>query len=78
VAVLPAHEVGRRSIVAEGFQDFTVALQLALMVPPDHQAIAWLCAQSWTFSHRDPSLLLELESLRRGAMDATFRRQSTL
>jgi hypothetical protein len=73
VSVLPAHDVGRRAIVAEHFQDLTVALLLSLMVPPDHEAIAWSCAQNRIFSHLDPSLSLELESLRRGTMDATFR-----
>jgi hypothetical protein len=45
VAILPAHEVGRRPIVAKYRQDLSVALLLSLMVPSDNQAIAWPCPQ---------------------------------
>jgi hypothetical protein len=45
VSVLPAHEVGRRSVVAEHLHYLTVTLLFPLMVPSDHQAIAWPGAQ---------------------------------
>jgi hypothetical protein len=45
MSVLPAHEVGRCSIVAEHLHDLTVTLLFSLMVPADHQAIAFPSAQ---------------------------------
>jgi hypothetical protein len=45
VTVLPAHEVWRRSILAQHLQDLAVTLLLPLVVPPHDQAIPGACAQ---------------------------------
>jgi hypothetical protein len=45
VSVVPSHEVGRRSVLAEHPEDLGVALRLPLMMSPDDQAIARLRSQ---------------------------------
>jgi hypothetical protein len=39
MAVLPANEVGRRSILAEHLKNLSVPLRLPLMMSPDYEAI---------------------------------------
>jgi hypothetical protein len=46
VTIIPAYVVGRRSIVAKHLQDLAVTLPLPLVVSPDHQTVAWACAQA--------------------------------
>jgi hypothetical protein len=45
VAVLPAHQVRRRPVLAEHLENLTVARQLALVMPANHQTIAWACPE---------------------------------
>lgn len=45
VAVFPAHEIGRRSVLAKHFDYLCVALWLSQMMPANNQAIPWFCAQ---------------------------------
>ena len=45
VPVIPAYEVGGRSMVAEHLHDLAVTLRLPLVVSPDHQAITRACVQ---------------------------------
>lgn len=45
MAVLPANEVWRRSILAEHLENLSVTLWLSLVMSPDYEAITWACAQ---------------------------------
>jgi hypothetical protein len=45
MAIFPAHEVGRCSVLAKYLEDLGVALRLPLMMPANDQAIARLGPQ---------------------------------
>jgi hypothetical protein len=45
VAILPAHEVGGRAVLAKHLQYLAITLLFSLMVPADDEAIAWSCPQ---------------------------------
>jgi hypothetical protein len=45
VPVFPAHQIGRRSVLAKHFENLGVALRLSLTMTADHKAIPWLRSQ---------------------------------
>jgi hypothetical protein len=45
VAVLPAHQIGRRPVLAEYLQNLGIAIRLSLAMPTNDQAITRLGSQ---------------------------------
>jgi hypothetical protein len=45
VAILPAHDVGRRAVVTQHLEDLAVALGFAYVMPPDYQAVTRICSE---------------------------------
>jgi hypothetical protein len=43
--IVPAHDKGRRAVIAQDLEDLAVSRRLAKMVAVDYQAVARACAE---------------------------------
>ncbi len=47
MAILPAHDVGRRAVVTSDLEDLAISVRFAHVMSLDYQAITWTCLEHW-------------------------------